>query len=366
MTDVTLVGFDLCSEWEINGNWKMAIELGKHLLKRGHAVQILASAQEQFSGNNVEGMDVTIVKGSRLYQLSQIATWKSLLLKMKTDVIHGHGVTTSWWCAILSRVTKIPGISTINGIRELPSLWGPVTPSFARNLNTLQLSNLICSNKFLLVHLPFYCVNKSTIAYYGISEKLFDVRSNKKSNEFEVAFWGEGKVRRGFDILLHAMRDVLKQCKDIRFKMYVKPEWQSSGYYSSRMRFIRAYRNNVSIETYPYNFDIFEAVANADIVILPFLQNPMEPPLTLIESMALGKAIVTTELGGNGEFVKNNHTGVLIPPNDGKLLAKVILDLYNDREKVEKIGQNARRNIMEIYDWNRALQTIEDKYEEAS
>ena len=135
------------------------------------------------------------------------------------------------------------------------------------------------------------------VAYYGIPERLFNIKPLKRPKKFEVCFWGEPKKRRGFDILLLAAKKVLKECPDIQFNLFLKPEWDSPEYYSQSRGFFNLHSKNFNLHTYPNGFDLHQAVANSDIVAMPFLENPMEPPLVLVESMALGKAVITTAVG---------------------------------------------------------------------
>ena len=62
----------------------------------------------------------------------------------------------------------------------------------------------------------------------------------------------------------------------------------------------------------------------------------------IVEAMAMGKAIVATDVGGPKEILKDGETGLLVPPKDSRALAqKIIYLLENDQER-ERLARNAQ------------------------
>ena len=62
--------------------------------------------------------------------------------------------------------------------------------------------------------------------------------------------------------------------------------------------------------------------------ILPFVLIPSEIPLSIIETMAWGKPVITTKSGGTGEFVL--PFGIALPPGDVHALVRAMVDLAVD------------------------------------
>ncbi|QYA24002.1 glycosyltransferase family 4 protein [Gramella sp. MT6] len=74
-------------------------------------------------------------------------------------------------------------------------------------------------------------------------------------------------------------------------------------------------------------------------------------PISVIEAMSLGLAIVSTDVGGMPMLIENGHDGILVPEDDEKTMANEIIKIIEDPIKGEKICLNAR-NKVEQFDWD--------------
>jgi glycosyltransferase involved in cell wall biosynthesis len=82
----------------------------------------------------------------------------------------------------------------------------------------------------------------------------------------------------------------------------------------------------------------------ADIFCLP---SHWEGLATVVmEAMASGLPVITTDMCGHPEIVQNGATGILVPPKQPDILAKELLSLINDKEKRKYLGENARNFIV--------------------
>lgn len=94
-------------------------------------------------------------------------------------------------------------------------------------------------------------------------------------------------------------------------------------------------------------------VASAD-VCLAILQNiPMfrtTYPNKVFDYMAAGRATVLVIDGVIREVIESSNGGVFVTPGDDALLAKTILDLSNDPQRVEQLARNAREYLVKNLD----------------
>lgn len=92
----------------------------------------------------------------------------------------------------------------------------------------------------------------------------------------------------------------------------------------------------------PYS-EIVERIASASVCIFPSYAEAC--PLSWLEAMAMGKAIVASNIGWANEIIEDGVEGYLVDPSDHKEYAYRINLLLNDIDLREKLGINARMKV---------------------
>jgi glycosyltransferase involved in cell wall biosynthesis len=78
---------------------------------------------------------------------------------------------------------------------------------------------------------------------------------------------------------------------------------------------------------------------------------------TILESMAMGKPVIASDVGGNSEVI--GDCGFIIPPKSPKLFAEAILKLKRDKILLNKIGEAAKERVHQICDINKYISSYE-------
>ena len=86
--------------------------------------------------------------------------------------------------------------------------------------------------------------------------------------------------------------------------------------------------------------ELNQILANTDIFLLSSILEGQ--PLAIVEAMAHGCPIVSTNVGGIPELITDNMNGFLCPPMDPQCLAEKILRLIEDNALRERLGNAAR------------------------
>jgi len=89
--------------------------------------------------------------------------------------------------------------------------------------------------------------------------------------------------------------------------------------------------------------DLPALLARTDVVVLPSYWEGL--PVSLIEALSAGKAIVASRVGGNPELVMDGTNGLLVPPGDAPALAQALLTLSGDPERVRRMGLASRQRF---------------------
>lgn len=89
---------------------------------------------------------------------------------------------------------------------------------------------------------------------------------------------------------------------------------------------------------------------NSDCLILPSLYEGMSN--VILEAMACGLPVIASRTGGNEELVDDNHTGLLFELEKENHLSFVLKKLMNTSHLAMKYGANARKSVVEKYNWN--------------
>ena len=89
--------------------------------------------------------------------------------------------------------------------------------------------------------------------------------------------------------------------------------------------------------------EVRQRFAAASVFVLPSVVDPEggidNLPTVIMEAMATGLPVISTNIGGIPEMVVENETGFLVQPGDAAALAGVIEKLINDRPLAQRLGQ---------------------------
>ena len=106
--------------------------------------------------------------------------------------------------------------------------------------------------------------------------------------------------------------------------------------------------------------DVPEVISIMNISVLSSLREGL--PNALLESMAMYKPVVATNVGGVAEIVLNDKTGFLVPSGDSSALAGAILKLLNDTTMALRFGEAGRRHIEKNFSLERMIVKYEELY----
>lgn len=104
---------------------------------------------------------------------------------------------------------------------------------------------------------------------------------------------------------------------------------------------------------------VAELIASADILVLPSFSENL--PVSIIEAMAAGIAVVATPVGAVEDIVTDGETGLLVPVGDVEALAAAMTRLVDDpafRRRLGAAGLAVHRDKLDLAPFADAMQRV--------
>ena len=99
----------------------------------------------------------------------------------------------------------------------------------------------------------------------------------------------------------------------------------------------------------------------ATIVVIPSrFRDPF--PLVALEASQMARPIVASRVGGIPESVLDQKTGLLVEKEDARAFANAISSLLDNPEKARRMGQAARRYVLENFGFERYVDEYDMLY----
>ena len=185
--------------------------------------------------------------------------------------------------------------------------------------------------------------------------ELRDEPLRSDSGELQIGVLGRFDAQKGIDIFIEAAH---------RAKLSRAASWTAAGppgpdpaYVTELQRLAAAagvaLRGRVAADDF---------LGELDIVVVPSRYEGL--PLVVLESLALGRAVVGSDIPGI-RAVLGDGAGVLVPPNDAAALAAAIEALAADDALRRELGARGRELVHDRYDVRRTVERTVEVVERA-
>ena len=169
---------------------------------------------------------------------------------------------------------------------------------------------------------------------------------------FLIGIVGRINPMKGQDILINAFAKVLDVYDACR--LLIVGEMESEDLNFSDQAYIKNLRSlveklNISGKVFftGYRNDMADVYEALDLLVSSSLSESFGK--TILEAMILGKPVIAAKVGGVPELVIDGITGRLVSPGNISELARVILELINDRKLAAGLGNNAKEYALKNF-----------------
>jgi len=105
--------------------------------------------------------------------------------------------------------------------------------------------------------------------------------------------------------------------------------------------------------------DVVNHLQACDVFVLPSIFRSEAFGIVLLEAMACGKPLISTELGTGTSFVnQHQETGFVVPPCDASALAEAINYLATNPEIRERLGKAAKERAEKYFCLDRMVEDV--------
>jgi len=189
--------------------------------------------------------------------------------------------------------------------------------------------------------------DKFTIIHNGVN--LTEIQETtkltlKEKGKFNLLFPGGAKFIKGGDLLVKSLPNVKKVIPDIH--VYIALDVPQNSLLRKMVNDLDL-EQNVTFVGFLQPEKYLETLNSVDALILPSRIEAFA--ITVIEAMALGKPVITSNTGGIPEIIKEGRNGILVEPEPDQI-ARAIIYLYENEGLRKKISQNNREDVIN-YDW---------------
>jgi len=207
--------------------------------------------------------------------------------------------------------------------------------------------------------------SKIEVVFNGVDAKDFTcsgITSNKEDVR-RIFFVKPNEPRKGLHHLLKALPLILWKIPEVKLIVVgIKP----SGDYQQFIQGLieRSHIRDNVIFTGKIDFsDLVYSYLSSDLVIIPSIYEAFA--IVALEAGICSKPVIASNIGGLNEAVVDGETGFLVDVRNPTLLAEAITKILSDNSLARRLGENARKRILENFTWDRISTKVECIYKAA-
>lgn len=276
-----------------------------------------------------------------------------VLAENPVHIIHSHRYKENMLAALLKR-RKLANalVQTVHGVQERSqglrnlklSLYGGLNRFVSRRYfeRILAVSRDIhktLSSEYSasqLMHIP----NAVDLEQLKPTKDANQVRREFGFQENDVVIGSVGRMVpiKGFEVFLQVAARTKNEYKSAKFVLV------GDGPELGKLKEMAKEKNVDDVLTFTgFRDDVLDIVNSFDIFAMTSWHEGI--PIALLEAMSLSKPTVATNVGGIGEVLEPEVSGLLCPAGDVESLSQAFASLLNSRDRMIAMGSNARARV---------------------
>tara|TARA_X000000950_G_scaffold91466_2_gene115162 strand:+ start:18578 stop:19687 length:1110 start_codon:yes stop_codon:yes gene_type:complete len=338
----------------VNTTWNIInfrLGLIKALLKEDFEIYALSPKDEYVKTITEIGVrhyhiDMDLKGTNPIKDIQIIKKYKQLYKKICPSIILSYTIKPNIYSTLAAGSLKIPVINNVSGLGTLfikTTMYSHIamllykialrksTHTFFQNEDD---ANLFVKKKLIKEK------KISVIPGSGVNTEKF--KTKRKGNKGKIfLFVGRLIGDKGIHEYLYAAKKIISKNKNIKF--WIVGELGYNNKTALRKKELEAYTDNYfQIKYLGKVDDMVSVLEKVDVMVLPSYREGLSK--SLVEASAMSLPIITTNVAGCREVVKDRINGLLCDAKNKESLVKSIEDMINFSEKDRmELGENSRK-----------------------
>ncbi len=284
-----------------------------------------------------------------------------LYKKISPDIILQNAIKPNIYGTIAAGILGIPVINNVSGLgtlfikKSFSTYIGKALYFLSQKFATVVLFQNESDKELFIYNNLIDKERAHLIPGSGVDTKRFSPETNCKvpSSNFRFLFIGRLLVDKGILEYIKACDELKNKFENVEFNI-LGPFYNdnSSGITESDLQY---WVNKGTIKYLGVSNDVIQNLRNADCLVLPSYREGLSK--VLLEASSMEVPIITTNVPGCKDVIKDNFNGLLCEPED-------YIDLKNKMEKMfllspserSLLGSNARRNVVDNFEISFVIQ----------
>jgi glycosyltransferase involved in cell wall biosynthesis len=292
-----------------------------------------------------------------------VLAFLSLLLRGRVSLLHVHSASRgSFWrkslfCA-LARLFRVPYIFHLHS-GEFPVFFrddcGPLAKHWVR-LTLCSAARVVALTSSWRSALEQIAPG-AKITVLGNPVALAGPLPPVRGARRHLLFLGRLREKKGVYDLVRAMPAVLAVMPQARFTLAGDGDLEGVAKLACELGVAAA----LNLPGWVDGPAKDQLLAGADVLLLPSYFEGL--PICILEAMALGMPVISTNVGGIPEVLDNGRCGILLKPGDVPALSRAIIEILQEPALAEQLRFAAFERVSTVYSTTAVLQALGELYQ---
>jgi len=350
------------------------VALVGHMVWAGHSVMVVGLTGTVVGGaRSIEdnlrsaGARIETINRAGVGWVHEMSCWLGLCKLAKAwapDILHSHLPKADFVSSVVKRT--LPGIIWISTVHDayIKGVYSGYWVFRWLGWNWLLADHIIAvsghAQRWVLdvLRLP---ATKTSVIYHGIAELPADIKVRSEVSDanqpFLIGCLARFEPRKGIATLIKAMVTVC--AKHPRARLVIAGS-DPTGYGNEMRRLVNELKVGHAVSIQKFCNEPLDFLRRLDVFAFASVSEGFG--IVLLEAMAVGIPVVVSDIYPLNHIVSKGQTGMLANPAEPETFAVALIDLLENPELANRMGEAGRRKCLEEFSEEKMMRTTESLY----